>query len=118
MIAFTIPGPPVPKGRPRVGKFGHAFTPFATRAYEKHAKSCASLAMRMGGKERLEGPCAVLLRFYVPDARRRDVDNLAKAVTDAGNGVLYVDDWQIADLRATRTIDRDNPRAEVEVWAL
>lgn len=35
--------------------------------------------------------------FYMQDRRRVDYDNLAKLVTDALNGVAYVDDSQIVE---------------------
>lgn len=114
-LSFTIPGAPVPKARPRLGKFGNAFTPFATRAYEKHVRACAELAMRIHGRTVLEGAVVLTLTLYLPDNRRRDLDNLAKSILDGGNGVLYRDDAQVSELHVYRRKDADNPRAEVEV---
>lgn len=43
------------------------------------------------------------LLVYPPDRRRRDIDNVQKAVFDAlGGHVLYPDDYQIADIRIKR----------------
>lgn len=44
-----------------------------------------------------EGDVAVALGFF-RGARRCDADNLAKAILDAGNGVLFADDQQVASL--------------------
>lgn len=114
-VAFTIPGPPVPKGRPRFFR-GHAVTPKRTRVYEAHAKKVAQAAM--AGRTPTESPVAMTIRFYVHDRRTRDLDNLAKAVTDAAKGVVYADDSLIWELHLLKALDRKSPRAEVEVrWA-
>jgi crossover junction endodeoxyribonuclease RusA len=43
----------------------------------------------------LQGPLAVEVEIYPPDLRRRDLDNLQKAVLDAlAHGGAYVDDSQ------------------------
>jgi Holliday junction resolvase RusA-like endonuclease len=49
-----------------------------------------------------------------------DVDNLAKAVLDAGNGVCWHDDRQVVELIARKVIGAQGeaPRVEVEVSAL
>ena len=44
-----------------------------------------------------------------------DVDNCAKAICDALNGIVYFDDSQIAELIVRRDVDPDRPRAEVVV---
>lgn len=46
------------------------------------------------------GPLFLVLGFYRSTKRRADVDNLAKSVLDAGNGVAWADDSQILDLLA------------------
>ena len=52
---------------------------------------------------------------WLPDNRRRDVDNLLKAPLDAmAHAHVYEDDSQIADLRIRRGgVDRGNPRLEI-----
>ena len=60
MIAFTIPGEPQGKGRPRVGRIaGHAsmFTPAKTAAYEGLIAHAAQQAM--AGAAPVECACAV-----------------------------------------------------------
>lgn len=57
----------------------------------------------VGGLSRLEGRLAVAIDLYPPDRRRRDIDNVVKAVLDAlQHGGLYGDDSQIDQLTVTR----------------
>lgn len=44
-----------------------------------------------------------------------DVDNLAKAVLDALNGLLYVDDKQVVELRSRKRYGLE-PRTEVRLY--
>lgn len=51
------------------------------------------------GCEPLRGPIAVTIDVYPPDRRRRDIDNVPKALLDAlQHGGAYLDDSQIVDL--------------------
>ena len=62
---------------------------------------CAILAAR--GIEPMDGPLEVLIDVYPPDRRRRDIDNLQKALLDAlAHGGAYHDDSQIARLTVQR----------------
>ena len=50
-----------------------------------------------------DGPVAVSLDVMFPDRRRRDLDNVCKAVLDAiGYAGIYRDDSQIVELRVKR----------------
>lgn len=59
----------------------------------------------------------VFMRFYPPDHRKRDVDNMAKIPNDALKAAGYFDDdSQIIDcLLQKRLPSKDNPRIEVRV---
>jgi Holliday junction resolvase RusA-like endonuclease len=114
-ITFVVRGPPVPKARARAGKNGAHYTPRETRDYEMHCKVTALGACLKGAWPVADGPVAVTIRCYFPDARRRDLDNCAKSATDACNGVLWVDDSQIRDLHVHGAIDREWPRLEMTV---
>jgi len=65
------------------------------------------------GKARLK----VTIGCWMPDNRRRDLDNLPKAILDAlQHAKMYVDDSQIDDLRIWRIgLDRQDPRVEIEI---
>ena len=119
MLSFDIPGPPQPKERARSGRGGRFFTPSKTRLYERHARSCASAA-RMAQMPRwpLDARYRVHLEVSFPDRRRRDIDNVAKAVLDASNGILWGDDCQVDELVMRRAVDRSSPRVHVVVEVL
>ena len=60
-------------------------------------------------------PVCLTIALYFPDRRRRDLDNAAKAVMDALNGVGYRDDSQVQTLHFTRAFDAANPRVEITI---
>ncbi len=51
----------------------------------------------------MAGPLKVDLEVYPPDKRRRDIDNVQKALLDAlQHGGVYLDDSQIIDLHTRK----------------
>jgi hypothetical protein len=132
VLRFEVEGKP--QAWQRTGGAGRRrFKPQATRDYEALvgrrgalAASEAGLPARPadGSGRRLAyflGPVGLVVRVFWADRRRRDVDNVAKAVMDAiqlgrGPGVaLLADDSQVTDLRVVKGVDRERPRIEVEV---
>jgi crossover junction endodeoxyribonuclease RusA len=113
--AFTIEGLPVPKERARRGQNGHWYTPRATRGY---AQLVGWTAREAGVCDRLLGPLRLHIKLWFPDRRRRDLDNVAKAIQDALNGIAWDDDSQIMELSVARNFDRERPRAEVTIQSL
>ena len=115
-LAFTVPGRPQGKQRPRLGRGGRVYTPAATRRYESAVRSACLVAMMQAGlAKRYAGECGLLVRCYFPDGRRRDGDNVLKSVQDALNGLLWIDDSQVTVATVAKAIDRREPRTEVEV---
>ena len=134
-LEFTIPGKPQAKQRPRMNrKTGRVYTQKATRDYEKfvgaHAEDaifdlemgipsdfwgCNGGVIPSGVGWKRRASYKVTLKLYFPDKRRRDIDNVAKAICDGMNGVVYDDDSQIKELVIRREMDRGRPRAEVIV---
>lgn len=132
-IRLIIPGEPCAKGRPHfVKKTGVAITPQKTRTREGVIASLAMDAMR--GRTPLDGPLcvSVLAVMAVPaswsgvkkraalagqilPAKRPDLDNLLKLVTDGLNEIVYTDDALIVELRA-RKVYGEAPKTIVEVW--
>lgn len=113
-VQVIIPVRPVPKGRPRIGKGGHAFTPQRTRDYEADVSRFMREAMR--GRAPMKGPVAVevtvskagaVLRFWplkdhAGSKLRGDVDNYVKALLDAANGIIVADDKQVMKIVAEK----------------
>ncbi len=122
MIAFEVPGQPVGKGRPRIGRVGgyaRMFTPEKTISYESTVALFASQAM--SGSELLIGPVRALMKLTmaIPESwskkkkemasaglirptTKPDVDNVIKAIFDAVNGVVWRDDVQVVELQVTK----------------
>jgi Holliday junction resolvase RusA-like endonuclease len=60
------------------------------------------------------GPVALFCTLYRP-RRAGDADNALKALLDALNGLLWVDDSQIEELHLWRRDDKARPRVELVV---
>lgn len=63
----------------------------------------------------LDGRYWLRVRVVWPDRRRRDLDNVAKLIADALNGVAWRDDSHIVVWELSAAIDAQNPRIEVRV---
>lgn len=68
----------------------------------------------------LSGRLKLSMLAWMPDRRRRDLDNLQKSALDAMQEAgVYADDSQIDKLSIERAgMDRENPRLEVELSEL
>ena len=109
IFSATFEGNPVPKGRPRMTKTGHAYTPQTTRDFEK--------AVAIWAKTNFKGklskkPLKAVMNFYIKRAKtnktkqhtqRPDIDNYMKAVLDGMQGVVFEDDSQVFEIFATKT---------------
>jgi Holliday junction resolvase RusA-like endonuclease len=114
-ITFTVEGVPRPKARARLGKGGRWYTPHSTKAYEEAVGWAARDA---GIRNPYEDAVRLEIMLWLPDRRRRDVDNCAKSICDGLNGIAYLDDSQIIELTVRRGVDRERPRAVVTVEAV
>ncbi len=108
-IAF-IPVRPTPKGRPRMTRHGHAFTPKKTKDAEKELR----FFLRALKPPKYKGAVSLTLKFHLirPASSKRiqpvvrsDIDNYAKLCLDAFNGILYDDDCQVIVLHAEKRYD-------------
>jgi len=119
IFTTTIPGPPVPKGRPRVvrnrktGKM-HGVTPPRTRRYESSAALIIRAAASVQRWKCTSEPVELEVRVYRHQLRG-DLDNFVKAVEDSANGILWDDDSQVVKIDAAMFLDRKRPRTEVTV---
>ena len=134
-FSFSVPGEPVGKGRPRFGG-GRTYTPKRTAAYERAVASafrgaypdaepipagvpilamiCARFAPpKSASRARREG----MLTGKIRCVKRPDLDNIAKAVLDALNGLAYADDAQIIQMQIEKQYS-DAPGAAIILRAL
>jgi Holliday junction resolvase RusA-like endonuclease len=117
-LSFSVPGIPRPKERPRLGKGGHVYTPARTAHFEESVRVYAMQAVaRFGWRFDAGARYALTLRVFQSDGRRIDLDNVAKAISDALNGLAFADDSQVDRLVASRTRSAlpADQRVEVEV---
>lgn len=110
---FYVPGEPQGKARPRFTRIGRTYTPKKTVEYENQIKSAFAEA---GGKYS-EYPVSIRITamYAMPQSaskskkqkmilgeilplKKPDLDNIAKAVCDALNGIAYKDDSQVCRL--------------------
>jgi len=134
VIAFTVPGTPVAKERPRLSNFGgfaHAYTPPKTVRFEKVVRNYAALAM--AGQVAIDGPVAVEIRVFLPvpaswsrkrcaaalagelyPVGRPDLDNYLKAILDGMNKVVITDDARVVGILSSKAYSVE-PRVEVLV---
>lgn len=118
VVAFSVPGAAVGKGRPkfaRRGAFVTAYSDKKTVSYENLVKMYASEAV--GNRPPFEGPVCLTLKISVmPPASwskrktsdallgrvrpttKPDIDNIMKSICDAMNEIVYVDDKQVCDV--------------------
>lgn len=135
-VVLRLNGEPRGKGRPRVdtrGAFPRIHTDAKTAKYERSVRMAATV--EMGGRDPFEGPLSVSLRFRMPIPKsatkrvrtamaageiahtsRSDLDNMAKAILDALNTVVFCDDAQICRLFCTK-VYAEAPGVDVKVEA-
>jgi len=121
------------KPRPRfakIGKFVRTYTPKTALTYERYI---ASEYQRLGGKYYGTEPLLITIIFYfkLPKNKpkymhwccnngfrlicdnHKDLDNLAKAVLDALNGIAYDDDKQVISLEINKDYTAEQERIEI-----
>lgn len=112
MMCFSIPGEPVGKARPRVTRTGHTYTPDKTVLYENLVKLafqadypdwvptshevrvCIEAYYRIP-KSAPKWKRSKMIEGRIHPTKKPDIDNVAKIINDALNGIVYHDDTQI-----------------------
>lgn len=85
-------------------------------------EACGRAKHRRAGERSPKCDCEWCTRKYevelhvvTPDARKRDLDNIAKGILDGCTGALWRDDGQVHALKITRGINPHFPRVDVVV---
>lgn len=134
-IKITVPGQPVPQGRPRFSAkpFPHAYDPKPSVEYKKRVKYHAS---KNSPDNLLEGALDVEVQIYKETLKsfskakkaaaeakelrpttKPDADNYAKGILDALKGVIWQDDGQVVRLTCEKFYAQ-KPRAEITIRPL
>lgn len=131
IYSITVPGRPVPKGRPRTTLRGRkviVYTPAETVQYEQIVGMCGKNVVK---GNMLKGPLEVHIKLYFnPQAKKMtkagkwrkhtnvpDVDNCIKSILDGLNKIAFQDDDQVKRIYAERFEDT-NERAEIVIKEL
>ncbi len=121
MHVFYLDFEAVPKGRPRITRSGHCYTPSKTREFENMVR--AELKKQFTGKP-TTNPIHLNIRFYFKKSKsckkkymtqKPDLDNCIKAIGDAMNGIIVKDDCQVVSLDVLKAFD-PMPRIEVSAY--
>jgi len=125
-VALVIPGEPKGQARQRHrlvqtkgGRtFVHNYQPVESRNWKAVAQD--HMRQAMGASQPFASPVSVEITAYFTcppskwrkrarrpaewSGKKPDWDNLGKAISDAGNGVLWIDDAQIAEVTVRKVI--------------
>ena len=133
-FSLDVPGVPVAKGRPRVTRAGHVYTPQKTREYEGRIRNATMILM--AGRKPLETPCIVHVGVFFEPPRslskkkraelfhtggfhaiKPDLDNIVKAALDGicGETMAILDDKQIIEICSYKTY-AESARLAVDVY--
>ena len=136
MMELVIYGEPIPQGRPKFTKSGHAYDPQRSKNYKTLVRFWVTQHLKkINGWKPLENALWVDLTFYFgiptswkkekrikasqgrirPTVRNGDIDNMIKAILDANNGLLWVDDSIITDLSARKRYTGELARVVIKI---
>ncbi len=131
MITLFIPGAAVGKGRPRFARRGKhiaTYTPEKTAQYETRVQHAARNAMLGAQPHEMALRATIVVSAEPPKSwskkkraaaicgelrptTKPDVDNTAKGILDALNGIVYADDKQVVELHVVVTVGVTKPGA-------
>lgn len=126
-VEFRVPGDPVAFVRPQFNR-GRGYTDKSYADYKKHVRIFARREIAAGGFEAVDsGPVAVDLVFWLPRPKsstrktkanrphvshtKPDIDNLAKSILDAVEGLAFANDSQVAYLCVRKFVCGDSATA-------
>lgn len=82
----------------------------------REQKESYILQARTQKTEFYEDKVQVYIELYFWDKRKRDADNYSKLILDALTWIIWKDDKQIYKLTTEKFYDKENPRAEINIW--
>ncbi len=113
LYSQTFPIRPQSKQRPRMTRTGRTYTPKQTVEFEKKIASMYKgplfnndTHVRVGLKfdsEKIELTIEEIVPNPIKSKLRGDIDNYAKSILDALNGIAYIDDKQITILELKKS---------------
>ena len=127
MIKFVVEGTAVPKQRPRISG-RTAYTPKKTRDYEERVrqafrsnyygftplfmrgtavKACIQVIQQIPKSWSNTKHLKAAQGLIMPTSRNGDLDNIAKSILDALNGLVYEDDSQVTMLMISKQYGND-----------
>lgn len=114
MIAFFVPGQPVPKQSFRYSSRSGGYTSPRVKCWQElialHAQPY--LDKQIHGRVRVE------LLFYLTNIYRGDLDNYSKGVLDAIKNILIDDDRYVVQLEIEKKQDKDRPGVAITIIPL
>jgi len=113
LIEFRVLGDPLPKQSFRATR-GGGFTDPRIKAWQNTVSWEARRVMV--DRLPLEGLLVAELTFFRRTAQRVDLDNLSKAALDGMQGVVFLDDTQVHQLRAMKLLGAPEPMLKAIVW--
>ncbi len=126
VIRFQVHGLPIPQGSTRVWMVnGKPITTSSAKGLGSWRRLVADVAQNYAPKAPWDGPVGIELHFGLPKPKsapktrrvwpdkRPDLDKLTRAVLDALTYVVFADDSQVIDIRASK--DYGAPGVVVEV---
>lgn len=131
---------PQAKQSTQFSKNGFAFTPAKKREYQNALKSAIANSQGLPPKP-LDKPLALIITYFFPAPKKHtstkkkaaefeargnwafktsspDMDNLMKAVADAMNKVVFVDDSRVCDTRLRKFETSGTPGIEIKLYEL
>lgn len=115
-MKISIDIEPVPQARPKFSH-GKCYEPARCIEYKKAVATAAKIAMK--NHERYRGALQVRIKLYRKfnrtSRRYGDVDNHAKSILDALNGIVYEDDSQIVKCTIEKKTAEGNAGIVIEI---
>ena len=119
LFNIIIKGIPIAKGRPRMSKYGHVYTPSETSDHENMIAWEIKNIYKSKEADK-KNKFGIRCIFYRPTRQRIDCDNLIKCVVDAisKTKIVWKDDNQCLEIMGRLFLRDPNPRTEFVVYKI